>query len=60
MNTPTNPFAYIGETLNPHSCASGCSIPLPLDLGRAFYYQIEWLLNGTVVKSSATRPIVVN
>jgi len=60
MNTAWNPYAYIGETLTPYTCSGGCSIPLPVDLGRAFYYRIEWLANGNVMKQSGPKPIVVN
>lgn len=55
-------YAYIGETLNPHAFngATSISIPLPIDLGRAFYYRIEWLKSGVIIKQSAVKPIVVN
>jgi hypothetical protein len=61
-NTSTEPFAFIGETLTPHafSGATSIAIPLPIDLGRAFFYRIEWLKNGTIIKQTATKPIVVN
>jgi hypothetical protein len=60
MNSLTNPFAYVGEAANPHSCSTGCDIPTPFDLGRGIWYQIEYLSGGAVVQTSDVTPIVVN
>jgi hypothetical protein len=41
-----DPYAFAGDTLSPTSCASGCTIQVPLIPGRIAYYRVERLNSG--------------
>lgn len=62
MNTLTNPFAFVGETLTPHAFSGqpSITIPLPVDLGRAFYYKVQEFVSGAWTDVGGVKPIVVN
>lgn len=45
------PFAFVGDSLTPTPCSSGCTIKVPLTPNRITVYQLEQLNGGSVVQT---------